>query len=179
MKWLAVAATLGLAGGIAIAWLTRPQIEPAGVGVAPAAQIGDRRPAFRHAATDGRIIEASDFDGRWLLLNFWATWCAPCVREMPVLQAVDEEYRDLAVVGIAVDEPGSIQSFVDRLGVTYPILVGTSDIRETRDRYGNPEGLLPYTVLIDRRGTIRWRHLGELDRTEIEKALDQVRFERP
>lgn len=176
MKWLVFAATLGLAGGVAIAWLTRPEVPPAGPEAVPAAGIGDPRPAFRHAAIDGRIVDAADFDGRWLLLNFWATWCAPCVREMPVLQAVDQDYGELDVVGIAVDDPGSIRSFVDRLGVTYPILIGTSDVRETRNRYGNPEGLLPYSVLVDDRGTIRWRHLGELQRAEIDQALAGLGF---
>jgi len=179
MKRLILAATLGLAGGIAIAWFTRPDIAPSEPGTATAAGIGDPRPAFRHAAIDGRIVEAEDFDGRWLLLNFWATWCAPCVREMPALQSVDEHFADLAVVGIAVDDPGAVQPFVDRLGVTYPILVGTSDVRETRNRYGNPEGLLPYTVLVDHRGTIRWRHLGELERAEIEQALERVGYPGP
>ncbi len=173
---LLLAATAGLAGGVAIAWFTRPA-PPAAGAEALTADIGDHRPGFRHAGIDGRIWQASDFDGRWLMINFWATWCAPCVREMPLLQQVDDATGEaLAIIGIAIDEPGEVRGFVERLGVRYPILIGTSDVRETRNRYGNPEGLLPYTVLVDRDGTIRWRHLGELDRSEIDQALAEAGF---
>jgi len=170
---LLLAATAGLAGGVAIAWFTRPVppvSEPQRTDV-----IGQPRPAFRHAGIDGRFWRASDFDGRWLLVNFWATWCAPCVREMPVLDRLDDDYgAALAVVGIAIDEPGTVPGFVDALGVDYPILIGTSDVRATRDRYGNPEGMLPYTVLVDPDGLIRWRHLGEIKRSDLDGVLGRL-----
>jgi hypothetical protein len=78
------------------------------------------------------------------------------------------------VVGIAIDRPGEVRAFVDRLGIDYPILVGTDDVRETRDRFGNPGGMLPYSVLVDAEGIIRWRHLGELERGDIDRALRRL-----
>jgi len=173
---LALAVFAGLSAGIAIAWLTRGGTPvPGGERKAAAeavAGVGDRRPDFMHAGVKGELWRASDFDGRPTLVNFWATWCAPCVREMPLLQGLADRYPDqLNVVGIAIDEPGEIGEFVERLDIDYPILIGTSDVRETQKRFGNPGGMLPYSVLIDSRGIVRWRHLGELDEDTLEETV--------
>lgn len=174
---LALAVVAGLSAGIAIAWLTRaglsaPDFEPDTLTVAAMAGIGERRPDFAHAGIKGELWRASDFDGRPTLVNFWATWCAPCIREMPLLQHLADRYAGrLNVVGIAVDEPGRVGEFVDRLGIEYPILIGTSDVRETQERFGNPDGMLPYSVLVDQEGVVRWRHLGELDEAVLRDAL--------
>ncbi|HKL51620.1 MAG TPA: TlpA disulfide reductase family protein [Wenzhouxiangellaceae bacterium] len=173
---LAVAVVAGLSAGIAIAWLTRGEIPVSGgeqEAVAEAvAGVGDRRPDFMHAGVGGELWRASDFDGRPTLVNFWATWCAPCVREMPLLQGLADRYPDqLNVVGIAIDEPGKVGEFVERLDIDYPILIGTSDVRETQAHFGNPNGMLPYSVLIDAQGIVRWRHLGELDEDTLEDTV--------
>ena len=169
----AAVAVIGLALGAGFAWLTRGQPPaPNPTGAPDAAEVGDPRPDFRHAALDGRFVEAADFDGRPLLINFWATWCAPCVREMPLLDdfAASEADR-LAVVGIAIDEPGAVAPFVEELGVDYPILVGTTDVMTTQRRYGNTAGLLPYTVLVDADGTIAWQFLGEVKPEHLEREV--------
>lgn len=171
---LALAVVAGLSAGIAIAWLTRagtpvPDVQrdtEANMG------IGARRPDFMHAGVRGELWRASDFDGIPTLVNFWATWCAPCVREMPLLQDMANRFPGrLNVVGIAVDEPGEVGEFVERLEIDYPILIGTSDVRETQERFGNPGGMLPYSVLLDSQGIVRWRHLGELDEDMLRDAL--------
>jgi len=172
---VALVAAAGLAGGLLLGWwLYSAPPRPEAVTTATAAvTVGDRRPDFRHAGIDGRYWEAADFDGAPVLVNFWATWCAPCVREMPLLERLDDEYgARLQVVGIAVDRPGAVRPFVERLEVDYPILIGTSDVRETQARFGNPDGMLPYSVLVDAAGVIRWRHLGEVERRDVERALD-------
>ena len=147
-----------------------------GVGQNAAAEavvgVGDRRPDFMHAGVRGGLWRASDFDGRPTLVNFWATWCAPCVREMPLLQHLADQYPEqLNVVGIAIDEPGKVGEFVERLEIDYPILIGTSDVRETQKRFGNPDGMLPYSVLLDAEGVIQWRHLGELEEDLLRETL--------
>lgn len=166
---IAVAAVLGLALGVGLAWLTRGSTPaPNPDGAADAAAVGDLRPNFSHAGIDGRQWQASDFDGQPLLVNFWATWCAPCVREMPLLDDYATENSDrLAVIGIAIDEPGQVRGFIEDLGIDYPILVGTSDVMTTQRRFGNAAGMLPYTVLVAADGTIAWQHLGELDTDDL------------
>lgn len=178
---LALAVVLGVAAGVTIAWLTRPEALTATNGGQKEAhaRVGDRRPDFAHAGVNGQLWRASDFDGRPTLVNFWATWCKPCLREMPLLQSLAERYPDrLNVVGVAIDDPGAAGAFVERLGITYPILIGTSDVRKTQRRFGNPDGMLPYSVVVDAGGIIRWRHLGELDEAMLDDALGPL-LERP
>jgi len=173
---LVLAVIAGLSAGLAIAWLTRggtsgpPSRHDAASGTVAA--IGERRPDFMHAGVKGELWRASDFDGRPTLVNFWATWCAPCVREMPLLQGLADQYPErLNVVGVAIDDPGKAAEFVERLEIDYPNLIGTSDVRETQKRFGNPDGMLPYTVLIDAKGVVRWRHLGELEEAMLRDTL--------
>ncbi|MBL37909.1 MAG: hypothetical protein CMP07_05830 [Xanthomonadales bacterium] len=173
--WLALAVIAGLSAGIAIACFTRGGVPAPGIernATDGIVGVGDRRPDFMHAGVKGELWRASDFDGAPTLINFWATWCAPCVREMPLLQDLADQYPDrLNVVGIAIDEPGNVGEFVERLGIDYPILIGTSDVRETQARFGNPNGMLPYSVLIDARGIVRWTHLGELEENVLRDTL--------
>ncbi len=166
-----VIALAGLALGAAIGWMTRPG-QPA-LGTAGAV-LGELRPPFRHAALDGRMISADDFAGKALLVNFWATWCAPCRREMPLLDQVSRLHAErLAVVGIAIDDPGAVAEFVAELGISYPILVGSSDVLVTQRAWGNSAGALPYTVLVDAEGVIRWQHLGEVSESDLAEPLDK------
>jgi thiol-disulfide isomerase/thioredoxin len=168
---LTLVALLGLALGAGYAWLSRPAPPPVGV---EGAGVGDLRPAFRHGDLNGQWVEADHFDGQLLLVNFWATWCAPCRREMPVLQAASEQYVDeLTVVGIAIDDPGPVRDFVAELAISYPILVGSADVISTQRAWGNASGALPYTVLVDREGRIRWQHLGEVTAEELDQVLAQ------
>ena len=166
----AVVAAVGLLLGTSAAWWLRPAPPTAGNG---GASVGDPRPGFRHADLNGQWVEAEAFDGRVLLVNFWATWCAPCRREMPVLQQASERHGDrLAVVGIALDEPLPVTEFVSEMEISYPILVGAADVLATQKAWGNASGGLPYTVLVDRDGVIRWQHLGEVEAAELAHRLE-------
>lgn len=172
---LVTAGVVGLAGGLLLGWLLHGDRADPPASAEIGVEVGDRRPAFRHAGIDGRFWRARDFDGAPVLINFWATWCAPCVREMPLLDAVNKERGDrLRVVGIAIDEPGAAARFAERLGIDYPVLIGTDDVRETLARYGNAGGMLPYSVLVDAAGIVRWTHLGELERSMLEDALSEL-----
>lgn len=164
------AAVIGLALGGAFAWMTRSAPPEPGL---EGAAVGDPRPDFRHGGLDGDWVGASDFDGQLLLVNFWATWCAPCRREMPVLQEASERHAgELAVVGLAMDDLAAVREFVTELGIDYPIAVGNADIMATQRAWGNAAGALPYTVLVDREGMIRWQHLGEVKAEELRAALE-------
>ncbi len=138
--------------------------------------IGQRRPDYELTDTSGDSISASDYDGFITLVNFWATWCKPCVEEMPMLTRLQQKFghRGFTVVGIALDDAERAAEFAASLGVSYPILVGQTEIVLTGRRYGNVTGLLPYSVLIDSNGIIRWTHLGALIPPELEGQIKKL-----
>jgi peroxiredoxin len=142
----------------------------------PEALVGQRRPDFRLADAAGDPVTAADFDGQALLLNFWATWCAPCVEEMPMLSRLQRDYagQKLQVVGIAVDDAVRARSFADDLGLDYPLLFGTGEAMLVGRRYGNASGMLPYSVLIDAAGVVRWTHLGAVSREQLDRRIAEL-----
>ena len=135
--------------------------------------LGQRRPDFELDDMNGGIVSASDFDGKVLLLNFWATWCKPCTEEMPMLSRLQENYagNGVQVLGIALDDPQKAREFASKLAVRYPILVGTVDTILAGRQYGNRDGMLPYSVLVDTEGIVRWAYLGALDQEELETQI--------
>ena len=137
--------------------------------------LGTRRPDFKLGSQTGAFVTAEDFSGKTVLFNFWATWCAPCVEEMPMLVELQSQYGDegLQVVGIALDDVQKVRDFVEAFGITYPILVGSADVMETNQRYGNLSGALPYSVLVDAEGIIRWQYSGALQHDELVNVLQQ------
>lgn len=133
---------------------------------------GNPAPDIRFQDLSGAPVRLSDLAGRAIVLNFWATWCPPCRREMPMLDEFHANYRGkgLSVIGLAIDEPpGQVRRFVESIGVTYPIWVdaprsesGFDYSQEVFTRYGGVG--LPMTVFIDRAGVIRRIYVGELSR---------------
>ena len=135
--------------------------------------LGRFRPDYTLNDINGVQVSAADFDGRALLINFWATWCVPCVEEMPMLSNLHQRYADrgFQVVGIALDHPEKASQFARLLGITYPALVGTTDAILVGREYGNRTGMLPYSVLIDRQGMVQWTYLGALHKEDLEKRI--------
>lgn len=115
----------------------------------------------------------AQWQGKPLLLNFWAPWCAPCVQEMPELSQLQSggKYKDLQVVGIGIDTPANIAEFNKKFKIAYPLLVGGSAGTEMSRMLGNAQGGLPFTVLIGADGTIRKAYLGRLNFEKLEKDL--------
>jgi len=179
VAWLFVlAGLLGAGGGWLfnhVMWPDDPAPEPV-YAATPQALVGQVRPAFRLGRIDGQWVSASDFDGQVLLLNFWATWCAPCREEMPMLNQLHNTYAEagLNVVGIALDDVEQARTFVAETGVNYPILVGMADVMETGRQYGNATGLLPYSVLVDRAGVVRWTKLGPVTEDEVLRQFEPL-----
>ena len=138
--------------------------------------IGLPRPDFRLPDREGREREAAEWDGRVLMVNFWASWCVPCRREIPELIELQAEYgaSGLQVVGIALDEHAQIERFLAGIGVelNYPSLVSPDleGIAIAR-AYGNGIGILPYTVLVDRSGRIAFAQFGEITRGQAEPRI--------
>jgi peroxiredoxin len=131
------------------------------------------RPPFQLPDLDDRLQSVEQWDGKVLVLNFWATWCPPCVREVPMLVEVQRELgpRGLQIVGIAVDKREVAQDFAENAQVNYPILYGVQSALEVSQSYQNHAGTLPHTVVIDRSGVIRHVFRGELEQREFEAAV--------
>ncbi|PKL96513.1 MAG: redoxin [Gammaproteobacteria bacterium HGW-Gammaproteobacteria-8] len=176
LRTLVLAALAGLALGLGGAWLFRPAVP--NFGPTTVELLGSPRPDFTLADPAGQLRRLADFDGRALLINFWATWCAPCIREMPLLQKLaDSRTETLTVLGIAIDEPGAVDEFLERLQISYPNLLAGEQSDAIQAAFGNPGRMLPFSVLVDADGIIRWQHLGELDQDLIEPALTRAGVE--
>lgn len=123
---------------------------------------------------DGRIHKASDYRGKWLVINFWATWCAPCIHEMPELEGFYQQHKATAVVwGVTFEDSDRdrIVEFVERLGVSYPILGLDQD---PLTGYGEVR-VLPTTFLIDPEGLFQHRFEGPISAHDIIEEIDRSR----
>ena len=134
------------------------------------------RPDFTLPGLDGEPRSVSEFDGDVLVLNFWATWCAPCRREIPMLVEAQDDYGDdgLTIVGIAVDTRGAAADFAREYEIDYPVLVDPTEAARVQDRYtgaDTPAGVLPYTVVVNRSGRIVARVAGELTRAHLDRLV--------
>ncbi len=142
------------------------------------ALVGDIRgltaPDFELTSLDGKRVKLSDYRGKAVLLNFWATWCSPCKVEMPWFVELQKKYGNdgLVVLGIAMDdtETRKIAQFTSEMGVNYPVLLGTDKVSED---YGNVE-YLPTSFYIDREGKLTGKGTGLLGRDEIEQNVQKA-----
>jgi thiol-disulfide isomerase/thioredoxin len=151
---------LVLFGGGSWLWLTRTSDNVAAEDRSPQPALYHPAPDLTLPALDGTTFSLAALDGKPAILNFWATWCAPCRAEMPMLQAAWERYNDsVAIVGVDIDEdPALVQAFVDELDITFPILLDEGAV--IAGRY-NVRGL-PTTLFIDGDGIIRQIYPGQL-----------------
>jgi len=138
-------------------------------------EVGSYRPDFTLATNSGEMVSVDDYAGKTILINFWATWCAPCREEMPILVDLQRSNaaNGLQVVGIALDDAKVVNKFVQSFGISYPVLVGESDVFDVSAAYGNTEGVLPYSVLIDSEGIIRWQYAGKLKHDDLTRRLKE------
>lgn len=164
---LAIAILAAAAGG----WLqhrSRLAYVPAGVQVA---NVGDLRPDLALPDPDGQTHRLSDYSGRRVLLNFWATWCEPCKIEMPWLVDLQKKYRPqgLEIVGVAMDDSGekTIADFAHKMQVNYTVLVGSEKVAQM---YGGLDGL-PTSFFLGRDGKVVDTALGLVSESTIEDAI--------
>lgn len=135
--------------------------------------INKPRPDFSLQDTSDKLHNIKEWDGKVVLLNFWATWCPPCRREIPTFINMYDKYREkgFTIVGVALDTKQNAIDFVDPMGINYPILVGEKDGIALTQEYGNNLGVLPYSVIIDRKGVIRQTIRHELNQQQIEQLI--------
>ena len=122
----------------------------------------------------GTTRSSSEWEGKARLINFWATWCAPCRREIPLLKTTQAEYgkRNIQVIGIAVDFPEEVAAYAEDVQFNYPVLIGQEDAMAVAEASGVPFIGLPFTMVIAPSGELIKAHIGEIVESHIEQILD-------
>lgn len=169
MKQAAIVILIGLlalAGGIALRYSLYP---------APAAETSPL-PEFMLPDLSGHNRSVSEWKDKILVINFWATWCPSCREEMPDLVALQEQYaaRGLQVIGIALEDKEPVEEYLDFIKINYPTLVAGDQGMALSAQLGNRAEAIPYTVVVDRQGMIRDRHLGKFSKPELEKIIEEM-----
>jgi thiol-disulfide isomerase/thioredoxin len=127
-------------------------------------------------APDGQSVNSENWRGKVLVINFWASWCPPCVEEMPALDKIAQEYasKNVSIVGIGIDSPSNIRDFLQKTPISYPIVIGGPEGSNLSKQMGNSQGALPYTVIINTKGKSTYTKLGKISEEELKKAINSA-----
>ena len=138
--------------------------------------IPQMRPVFSLEDRDGRMRSITEWDGKSLVINFWATWCAPCRREIPFLRKLHaaRASQNIEVLGIAVDFRDNVLAYVKEVEIDYPLLIGEQDGLDAAAAFGLGSMGFPFTVFTDKQGRIVTAYLGELHQAQADLILDSV-----
>jgi thiol-disulfide isomerase/thioredoxin len=169
----AVIAGLSAAGGVSYHLWSRGS--GAGPAMVPDAVV-ERVLSVRVADVKGGTQSLEQWRGQVLVVNYWATWCAPCREEIPGFVRLQERYgsRGLQFVGIAIDQPDKVAEFASEFRINYPLLLGGPEIIELLRQAGNRAGVLPYTLVIDRKGNLVSREQGGLKEARLESIIQPL-----
>ncbi len=148
-----------------------PTAAPAAANVLPVLSVA---PAWQLTTLDGKPVGSEELKGKVVVVDFWATWCGPCVHEIPGYIALQKKYaeRGLVIVGVSVDQQGAgvVTKFVSSKGINYPVALATPEIIAA---FGGIEGI-PTTFLIDREGRLRHRKVGAMETADYEALVASV-----
>jgi thiol-disulfide isomerase/thioredoxin len=166
--WFAAIGLLAAAAGIGLWWGTRVPREPSAVTISPGALW-----AATFSDTALAVHSLGELQGKVLVLNFWATWCAPCREEMPAFSRLHERWkgRGVAFLGLSDEDPARVEPFGRELSISYPLWVGGESVGELGRRLGNRLGALPYTVIIDPGGSVVDMKVGPYTEAELDQKL--------
>lgn len=170
-KWVALSGAI-LILGVGWLWFTRVPLNAQPDNLGPEPAIGYPAPGFTLATLDGDTFSLDELRGAPVVLNFWATWCGPCRRELPALQAAAERYDgEVLIVGVDQGEDAStVQAFADELGLTFPVpLDGELDVAHDYNVKG-----LPTTFFIDADGVIRHIWTGEMNSVTLAEGISRI-----
>ena len=122
---------------------------------------------------DGKTVETQKWQGKVLVVNFWASWCPPCVEEMPALDKLQQEFlqQNVLFVGIGIDSPSNIREFLSKTPVSYPIVIGGLEGSNLSKQMGNSQGALPYTIIINAKGKASYSKLGKISEDDVRSAI--------
>jgi thiol-disulfide isomerase/thioredoxin len=125
---------------------------------------------------NGKIQKLSQWRGKILVINFWATWCEPCREEVPALVSMQARYASngVQIVGIAVDSTDKVREFSRTYRINYPLVIGGLEVIDLSRKLGNKAGGLPYTLVLDRSGKVVSSHLGGMSKEELEAMVKGV-----
>jgi len=182
---LAGTAIIAVAAGLSVYFLNQQQTQSttkvldkplAAVFNEPQQMVGQQRPDFALPDLEGQQRHISEWDGQVVALNFWATWCSPCLKEIPEFIALQTKYADLGLqfIGVALQQAEDVIDFVQAHGMNYPVLVGEMEVIKLAQDYGNHIGALPYTVIIDRQGQIAYVKYGLLAGEVAEEIINTL-----
>lgn len=174
LRWIlvAVVAAIALAGGL---YFGQQRAAPPKAGPAqPAAAAAIANLALPDP--QGKEQRLDQWRGKVLVVNFWATWCAPCREEMPEFMKAQKEFGDkgLQFVGIAVDQADKVQQYVTEIGLNYPALIGGFGAMELSKTLGNELMALPFTVVLDRNGSVAYTQLGVLKPEKLASLIKSL-----
>ena len=173
MKNLKAIMAVSTIGAVLVAAVLFGQNKPSATETSPSSKLAPA-PAWQLQDVDGKTVRSSDFKGKVVILDFWATWCGPCRMELPGFVELQKKYekQGLAVIGVSVDQisPGEVKKFAQKSGVNYPVVL--ADARATQD-FGGIEAI-PTTFVIDREGRIAKQHQGFTEKEEFEKEIKSL-----
>ncbi|MDH3400324.1 MAG: TlpA family protein disulfide reductase [Chromatiales bacterium] len=134
------------------------------------------RPEFSLADTAGVMRSITEWDGKAMVVNFWATWCAPCRREMPLLKELQIEYAgdDVQIIGIAVDLREDVLGYLEQMPVNYPVMIGDQDAIDAAEGFGVEFMAMPFTAFTDHQGNVLHVQIGEVHRPQAELIFNTV-----
>ncbi|HXF99728.1 MAG TPA: TlpA disulfide reductase family protein [Bacteroidota bacterium] len=131
-------------------------------------------PNFKLKAQDGSTVELAKLRGKVVVVNFWATWCGPCRREIPGFMEVYKQYKSkgLEIVGVSLDQEGwdVVKPYLERMPINYPVVIGDGALA---DAYGGIDAI-PATFIIDRKGNIARKHVGYMNKDQFEQLVKQL-----
>ena len=139
--------------------------------------VADKLFASSMKDTSGQLQNLSQWKNKALIVNFWATWCAPCVQEMPELSGLQLEKNksiDFQIIGIGIDSAANIAEFASKYKISYPLYTGGIDASQLSRELGNEAGGLPFTILIGRDGKVKKTYLGRIKMQDLRKDLTSL-----